>query len=72
MAPLIALGALVFAAVGVVVPLKDALNTVWRWKNPRKVVSGIFYGPMFFLSLPLSSLVSCCSFRSCSQRAWRL
>jgi membrane protein len=30
----IGLGALVFAAIGVVVQLKDALNTVWDVKNP--------------------------------------
>src|SRR3954464_10733189 len=33
MATLIGLGALVFAAVGVVVQLKDALNTVWEVKT---------------------------------------
>jgi membrane protein len=33
-ATLIGIGALIFAAIGVVVQLKDALNTVWDVKNP--------------------------------------
>ena len=41
MAPLIALGALVFAAVGVVVPLKDALNTVWEVEESKE--SGVWH-----------------------------
>src|SRR5437868_11686920 len=34
-ATLIGIGTLIFAAVGVVVQLKDALNTVWDVKTPR-------------------------------------
>ena len=41
MASLIGLGALVFAAVGVVVQLKDALNTVWEVEEAKK--SGIWH-----------------------------
>lgn len=36
MATLISLGTLVFAAVGVVVQLKDALNTVWEVEEPKE------------------------------------
>jgi membrane protein len=38
---LIGLGALVFAAIGVVVQLKDALNTVWEVEPPKE--SGVWY-----------------------------
>jgi membrane protein len=41
MATLIGLGALVFAAVGVVVQLKDALNTVWEVEDSKE--SGVWH-----------------------------
>ena len=41
MASLISLGALVFAAVGVVVQLKDALNTVWEVEESKE--SGVWH-----------------------------
>ena len=40
MASLIGLGALLFAAIGVVVQLKDALNTVWEVEESKE--SGIW------------------------------
>ena len=33
-ATVIGIGALIFAAIGVVVQLKDAMNTVWNVKTP--------------------------------------
>jgi membrane protein len=41
MATLIGIGALIFAAIGVVVQLKDALNTVWEVKDSEE--SGVWH-----------------------------
>jgi hypothetical protein len=41
MASLIGKGALLFAAIGVVVQLKDALNTVWEVEEPKE--SGVWH-----------------------------
>lgn len=41
MASLIGIGALLFAAIGVVVQLKDALNTVWEVEEPKE--SGVWH-----------------------------
>ena len=40
LATILGIGALLFAAIGVVVQLKDALNVVWEVESPRKAASG--------------------------------
>jgi uncharacterized BrkB/YihY/UPF0761 family membrane protein len=47
MASLIGLGALLFAAIGVVVQLKDALNTVWEVKETEE--SGVLSAVTYYL-----------------------
>jgi hypothetical protein len=51
LATLIGLGTLLFAAIGVVVQLKDALNTVWELKTPPGKEFGALPAPMCCLLL---------------------
>ena len=54
LATILGVGALLFAAIGVVVQLKDALNASGRWKNRRRAGSGISPGATCCRSPPSS------------------
>jgi membrane protein len=55
LATVLGIGALLFAAIGVVVQLKDALNVVWEMEESEEAGSGI------------SPAITCCR----SQPSWR-
>jgi membrane protein len=58
---------LIFAAVGVVVQLKDALNTVWEVPRPRRAASGLSSELIWSRSQACWRSAFCCWFPCCSR-----
>jgi uncharacterized BrkB/YihY/UPF0761 family membrane protein len=70
LATILGIGALLFAAVGVVVQLKDALNVVWEMKDSEESGVRISRATTCYRSPPSWLLAFFCLFPSLLRRHW--